>query len=96
MNSFPICRRGDAGLRSMGAFEDPTPPLAWGPQPAPGEEGGRFPRAALASPRACAGPGCQHRQGFCLPGGAAAGHGARDGHRAPLCAAVPRGEQGQR
>lgn len=49
MNSFPICR-GDAGLRSMGAFEDPTPPLARAPRPALAEEGGRFPWAVLASP----------------------------------------------
>lgn len=94
----PCCEKppqllvGDTGLCSMGAFEYP-PLLPWPGDPSSsgggGREAGRFPQATLASPRACAGAGRGTGRAF-VRRGAVGGCGLRDGHRAPLCAAVSR------
>lgn len=76
----------------MGAFEDPSP---GDPSQRRGRREGGFPGPPWQALEPA--PGLAAAQaGLLSAGRAAAGDGARDGHRAPLCAAVPRGEQGQR
>lgn len=68
----------------------PLPSLGLGTPPALGEEGGSeggFPRPPWQAPEPAPEPAVA-QAGLLCAGGAVGGRGARDGHRAPLCAAA--------